>query len=85
MSGPQYPETRIFVARRYKAVDSSWSEWTGQTFEEVVDKVVEKVREGEARSLGMEVIEVAVVSRVFVQPKIERVTVTDSDGSAVTR
>lgn len=71
-------ESRIFVGRRYSnqsVTDGSWAEWPGKPFEEVVDLMVERVRDGKANSQGMEVVEVTVTRRVLIKPSVAPVTV----------
>jgi len=65
-------ETRILVSKGHNV----FTRWLDKPFETVVDEIVERVRDGKASSEGMEVIEVSIVRRVLVKPRIEAVDVT---------
>lgn len=70
-------ETKILVGQVFTFGSQRWAEHPDKSFEQVVEDITEKAREGKADAKGFLVLEVAVNRCVSVRPQITAVDVAE--------
>lgn len=68
----------VLVGRHYKAMNTTWTEWSDKTFDEVVEEMRGRRSKGGANDAPDEIVEVVVVRSAVIRTEIVSVEETEN-------